>query len=286
MVRGYFNLSSFFFFLRVENGSLIQTPPALFPRTDSEHSDDYAPRKNNRSVHRNSVDEPSVSPPSVAEPAPDTPQQSTKRAVRSSNSSNGGNNGGGGGGGGSRRRNGRHVRQSEDPNEAEPAMSRAEPAGGHGKHETAASILEKPSKPRIPPSRISVNEMKKRVNNISEYITRTQVEMANTRQSDIYAYLAWMEEKGTPVSKSATATPKTPWNAGSPQSAHHGSSGGSGSDSSIPKIQINGGGSGTGKVLEGAAEALSGNLNIGALEIMEMLSTKINRWQQHYGEVL
>ena len=260
----------------------------LNPRADSEHSDDYAPRKNNRSVHRNSVDEPSVSPPSVIEPVPDTPQQSTKRAARSSNNNNGGgggnnssnnnNGGGGGGGGGSRRRNGRHVRQSEDPNEADAAMSRAEPAS---KHEIAASILEKPSKPRIPPSRISVNEMKKRVNNISEYITRTQVEMANTRQSDIYAYLAWMEEKGTPVSKSATATPKTPWNAGSPQSAHHGSS-----DSSIPKIRINGGGSGTGKVLEGAAEALSGNLNIGALEIMETLSTKINRWQQHYGEVL
>jgi hypothetical protein len=127
--------------------------------------------------------------------------------------------------------------------------------------------------------------MKKRVNSISEYITRTQIEMANTRQSDIYAYLAWMEEKGTPVSKSSTATPKTPSNAGSPPSAHPSTSS---SDSSIPRIQINGGNSnGTGKMLEKASEALSGNLNTtGALEIMEMLSTKINRWQQHYGEVI
>jgi hypothetical protein len=40
-------------------------------------------------------------------------------------------------------------------------------------------------------------------------------------------------------------------------------------------------------MLEKASEALSGNLNTtGALEIMEMLSTKINRWQQHYGEVI
>lgn len=140
-------------------------------------------------------------------------------------------------------------------------MSRTESSAGHGRHDNTASVLEKPTKPRLPPSRISVNEMKKRVNSISEYITRTQVEMANTRQSDIYAYLAWMEEKGTPVSKSSTATP-TP-------------------DSQVPRIQVNGG---TGKILEQASEALSGNPN--ALEIMEMLSTKINKWQQHYGEAL
>ena len=110
--------------------------------------------------------------------------------------------------------------------------------------------------------------MKRRVNSISEYITRTQVEMANTRQSDIYAYIAWMEEKGTPVSKSSTVTPKS-------STPPVGSSA-----ADVPRIEING----TGKVLEQATEALSGNL--GALEIMEMLSTKINRWQQHYGEAL
>lgn len=146
-------------------------------------------------------------------------------------------------------------------------MSRVESSKG-GHHETASSVIEKPTKPRLPPSRISVNEMKRRVNSISEYITRTQVEMANTRQSDIYAYIAWMEEKGTPVSKSSTVTPKS-------STPPVGSSA-----ADVPRIEING----TGKVLEQATEALSGNL--GALEIMEMLSTKINRWQQHYGEAL
>jgi len=44
------------------------------------------------------------------------------------------------------------------------------------------------------------------------------------------------------------------------------------------------GNNGTEKMLEQAADALAGNVNPPALLIMEMLSTKINRWQQHYGE--
>ncbi|KAI5856251.1 hypothetical protein BZA05DRAFT_196648 [Tricharina praecox] len=238
-------------------------------KDDSEHSDDYAPRKNSRSTHRSVVEEPVEPTPVVqAEPVvPDTPQQTTKRAARNSNINGG------------RRRNGRHTRQSEDPHETGVPMARAESSTSHVKHDNTASVLEKPTKPRLPAARITMNEMKKRVNSISEYITRTQVEMANTRQSDIYAYLAWMEEQGTPVSKSksSTATPKS----ASPRSATASSN--TVSDPSIPKIQINGGG-GTSKVLDKAAEALSANAN--ALEIMELLSTKINRWQQNHGEVL
>jgi hypothetical protein len=233
---------------------------------ESEHSDDYAPQKNKRSTQRNTAEDPVEPPAAVAEPVvPDTPQQTSKRAAR--NGTNGG-----------RRRNGRQTRQSEDPHDMGTPMTRVESSTGHhGKHDNTASVLEKPTKPRLPAARITMNEMKKRVNSISEYITRTQVEMANTRQSDIYAYLAWMEEKGTPVSKSSTVTPKssTPTN------------------STIPRIQINGLGgggaeaaaaAGTDNVLEKASEALSGNMN--ALEIMEMLSTKINKWQQHFGEIL
>lgn len=125
---------------------------------------------------------------------------------------------------------------------------------------------------------MTLNEMKRRVNGISEYITRTQIEMATSRQSDIYAYLAWMEEKGTPVSKSTPST-STPEDDTPPAPATE----------ARPKIQINGG---TNAVLEKASEALSSTagtpasaaLNNGALDIMEMLSSKINRWQQHYGE--
>jgi hypothetical protein len=235
---------------------------------ESEHSDDYPPQKNKRTAQRHVAEDPVEPPAAVAEPVvPDTPQQTSKRAAR-----NGNTNGG-------RRRNGRQMRQSEDPHDLGTPMSRVESSTGHhGKHDNTASVLEKPTKPRLPAARITMNEMKKRVNSISEYITRTQVEMANTRQSDIYAYLAWMEEKGTPVSKSSTVTPKssTPTN------------------STIPRIQINGSGgattteaaaaTGTDNVLEKASEALSENMS--ALEIMEMLSTKINKWQQHFGEIV
>lgn len=232
-------------------------------KEESEHSDDYAPQKNKRSTQRHAVEEPADPPATTVEPTvPDTPQQTSKRAAR-----NGNNTG--------RRRNGRQTRHSEDLHDMGTPMSRVESSTGHGKSDHTASVLEKPTKPRLPAARITMNEMKKRVNSISEYITRTQVEMANTRQSDIYAYIAWMEEKGTPVSKSSTATPKS----ASP------ALGNSSSSSDIPRIEINGNrGAGTDIALNKASAALSGNMS--ALEIMEMLSTKINRWQQHFGEMM
>jgi hypothetical protein len=154
-------------------------------------------------------------------------------------------------------------------------MARDHSSASHSNKNDPASVLEKPTKPRLPAARMTLNEMKRRVNGISEYITRTQIEMASSRQSDIYAYLAWMEEKGTPVSNSTTSstTPNDP----APNDA-------------VPKIQINGTtGAATNSVLEKASEALSSSTaaqlaNAGALDIMEMLSSKINRWQQHYGE--
>lgn len=133
-----------------------------------------------------------------------------------------------------------------------------------------SAIIDKPTKPRIPQARMSINEMKRRVHGISDFITRTQIEMANSRQSDIYAYLAWMEEKGTPVSNATT-----PPNPETPPSSSPG-------DKTLPQIQING--NRTGKVLERATEVLSSNIQPGALEMMELLSSKINRWQQQYGE--
>jgi len=233
----------------------------LIPSDSEEQSDDYAPRKNNRATQRATAEEPVNPATAASELVPDTPQQATtKRPARNAAAN------------GSRRRNARQTRQSEDPNEAGTPMSRGESSTGPSRNDPT-SVLEKPTKPRLPPSRISFNEMKKRVNGISEYITRTQVEMANTRQSDIYAYLAWMEEKGTPVSK--PTTPKSTSHTATPTSAP--------SDSGVPKVMVNGN-NGTEKMLEQAADALAGNVNPPALLIMEMLSTKINRWQQHYGE--
>jgi len=199
--------------------------------------------------------------------APDTPQQPAKRSARNGNTS---------GHGGRRRVNHRH-RQSEDPGDnggASPhVMTRDHSsAGGNqgSKPMDHGTIIDKPTKPRIPQARMSINEMGRRVRGISDFITRTQIEMASSRASDIYAYLAWMEEKGTPVSNATT-----PQNPETPTSSSSG-------DKTLPQIQING--NGTGKILEEAAEALSSNIQPGALEMMELLSSKINRWQQQYGE--
>lgn len=144
------------------------------------------------------------------------------------------------------------------------------------KADPSATILDKPTKPRIPQARMSINEMKRRVNGISDFITRTQIEMANSRQSDIYAYLSWMEEKGTPVSN--FSTPQDTSKAVTP------TSGTVPEGKGLPQIQINGNGNGTVKMLEKATEMLVGDMQPGALEMMELLSSKINRWQQHYGE--
>ena len=159
---------------------------------DSEQSDDYAPRKNNRTNPRSYPEEPTAAPAPVPEPTSDTPQQPPKRPARSNNHNPSRRS----------RNNGRHTRQSEDPHEGSHAMVRDHSSTSHSHKHDPTSVLEKPTKPRLPAARMTLNEMKRRVNGISEYITRTQIEMASSRQSDIYAYLAWMEEKGTPVSKS------------------------------------------------------------------------------------
>ncbi|PUU74134.1 hypothetical protein B9Z19DRAFT_1103607 [Tuber borchii] len=234
---------------------------------EARKEDEYPPpRSNNRATNKPVVEEV-ILPPPVTETAPDTPQQPAKRSARNGNTS---------GHGGRRRGNYRH-RQSEDPGDnggASPhVMTRDHSsAGGNqgSKPMDHGTIIDKPTKPRIPQARMSINEMGRRVRGISDFITRTQIEMASSRASDIYAYLAWMEEKGTPVSNATT-----PQNPETPTSSSSG-------DKTLPQIQING--NGTGKILEKAVEALSSNIQPGALEMMELLSSKINRWQQQYGE--
>lgn len=241
-------------------------------RTDSEHSDEYPPpRSNNRNTQKPLIEE-SINPPPPVEVVPDTPQQPAKRGGR-----NGHTNGGG------RRRGAHRHRHSEDPNDGNIAsphiMTRDHSSAGgvqNQKADPSTTILDKPTKPRIPQARMSINEMKRRVNGISDFITRTQIEMANSRQSDIYAYLSWMEEKGTPISN--LSTPQDTSKAVTP------TSGTVPEGKGLPQIQINGNGNGTVKMLEKATEMLVGDMQPGALEMMELLSSKINRWQQHYGE--
>lgn len=239
---------------------------------EAEIQEEHVQKKSNRSTNRtNNVEEP-VNPPTVSEPPPDTPQQTTKRPARTNAN-------------GSRRRaNNRNARPSEDLHEASP-MSRDQSSANHSNRHDPTSVLEKPTKPRLPAARMTLNEMKRRVNGISEYITRTQVEMASSRQSDIYAYLAWMEQKGTPVNRSNATTSKDSSSAPTPPSA--GPSAIPSQD--IPRIEISGShpaDNGTGAILDKASDLLSNNMNSHSLEIMEALSLKINKWQQNYGEVV
>lgn len=227
------------------------------------------PRSNNRNTQKPLVEEP-INPLPPVETVPDTPQQPAKRGGR-----NGHTNGGG------RRRGAHRHRHSEDPNDgvvASPHVMTRDHSSAGGiqsqKVDPSATILDKPTKPRIPQARMSINEMKRRVNGISDFITRTQIEMANSRQSDIYAYLSWMEEKGTPISN--FSTPQDTSKAVTPTSSTVPDGKG------LPQIQING--NGTVKMLAKATEMLVGDLQPDALEMMELLSSKINRWQQHYGE--
>lgn len=129
---------------------------------------------------------------------------------------------------------------------------------------------------------MTLNEMKRRVNGISEYITRTQIEMANSSQSDIFAYMALMEKQGTPITKSTPITPKERSQAVTPSST-----GPTIGSETVPRIEVTGDGvTNEQQQLEKATETLEANSHIHALDIMEQLSAKINKWQQNYGELV
>lgn len=155
-------------------------------------------------------------------------------------------------------------------------MSRDHSHPGHSTRGDPTAVIEKPIKPRPVAARMTLNEMKRRVNGISDYITRTQVEMANSSQSDIFAYMALMEKQGTPITKSTPHTPKECSQAATPTSGSE----------NVPRIEVTGESHrDANEQLEKATEALTVNSHTHALDIMEMLSAKINRWQQNYGEL-
>lgn len=255
--------------------SVLQSDPSLLisslttPVEPEPVEEVHPPKKTttNRTTTRSTApEEPPEPTPPVVEPVPDTPPPVAKRPAR--NTANG-----------NRRRaahNRNAGRQSEDPHEvmASP-MSRDHSHAGHSTRGDPTAVIEKPIKPRPVAARMTLNEMKRRVNGISDYITRTQVEMANSSQSDIFAYMALMEKQGTPITKSTPHTPKERSQAATPSS---------GGGENVPRIEVTGL-NGDASDLEKATEALNANSHTHALDIMEMLSAKINRWQQNYGEL-
>ncbi|KAK6335925.1 hypothetical protein TWF730_003300 [Orbilia blumenaviensis] len=128
--------------------------------TESEQSEE-TPRPTRNTVASAKAEEPL---PTISTPAlevPDTPSM-TKRSIRS------------------RRRAGtRNNRTSEDPGESTShAMARdvsAQGADGNGVH-------DRPAKPRLPNSRTTIQEMRRRVTGISEFISKTQVDMVGQKQ--------------------------------------------------------------------------------------------------------
>lgn len=113
---------------------------------------------------------PTISTPSLE--VPDTPSMTNKRASRNSR----------------RRGNNRNAnRASEDPGESSShAMARDVSAQGTD----ANGVHDRPAKPRIPNSRTTIQEMRRRVNGISDFILKTQVEIAQHKQrSNVFGAL-------------------------------------------------------------------------------------------------
>ncbi|KAF3940414.1 hypothetical protein ABW19_dt0203729 [Dactylella cylindrospora] len=79
-----------------------------------------------------------------------------------------------------RRGNNRNAnRTSEDPGEhSSHAMARDASAQGTD----ANGVHDRPAKPRLPNSRTTIQEMRRRVNGISDFIVKTQLEMVNQKQ--------------------------------------------------------------------------------------------------------
>lgn len=136
----------------------------------------------------------------------------------------------------------------------------------------------KPSKPRyMNPNRTTMNDMKRRVSGILEFISRTQVEMAaaNVRGEAIMAT--------NPSSCSMTRTHSTTTlprasNGGKtviqPPASHENSSGGSTKDRDA-----------VGERIPGTGLDMEAFRNLSSVEMMEVLTRGLMRWQGDFGRV-
>lgn len=125
---------------------------------------------------------------------------------------------------------------------------------GNGNVYAETNGLGKPSKPhRMNPNRTTMNDMKRRVAGILEFISHTQVELAGTEPPS--------------TTKSSTSTNTPPDSNGS----------------------TNGGGDISGKAVNAALEDLEGideqAFNaLSSFEMMEVLTRRLMRWQGEYGK--
>lgn len=131
------------------------------------------------------------------------------------------------------------------------------------------SELGKPSKPRqMNPNRTTMNDMKRRVAGILEFISHTQVEMAAE------VPLSTMSKK-----RSATVNP-----ASGPMTPPDESAGVK-TNGATTDLQDDAAKQGNGDVGGGAVEDdLSQFAKLGSVEMMEILTKKLIKWQEAYGE--
>ncbi|KAF8457513.1 hypothetical protein BGX38DRAFT_1139418 [Terfezia claveryi] len=240
-------------------------------KDDSEHSDEF-PRASGRNSKTTSTTSPveEIIPPTFAEViVPDTPQQS-KRTNRATNNH------------GRRKGNNKSssYRQSEDPHEVigSPVMVRDASQNGLDKNPSvntkdeaiaANGIIEKASKPRIPPPKASITDMNKRVNAIMEFIQRTQLEMASDRSRTFIVKSNTSSPRVAKASPPATAVTK--------EVAMRDVS----STSAVPQIAING-------TVEKQEASMISSMDITAVhstEMMDSLTRKLVHWQQTFGKM-
>ena len=120
------------------------------------------------------------------------------------------------------------------------------------------------------PNRTTMNDMKRRVSGILEFISRTQVEMAGAAASSGC-------DESTTASRTRTRTQSSPTTVAAPESAK---------PTALHEGNSNGGGDNSSDTLD---EASGLNLdtfrNLSSMEMMEVLTRGLMKWQGEFGKV-
>ncbi|KAK6336259.1 hypothetical protein TWF696_001820 [Orbilia brochopaga] len=219
-------------------------------RDESEQSEEPPRSTRNTAASTLKQEEPI---PTISTPAletPDTPSMN-KRSSRQR-----------------RRGNTRNNRTSEDPGEnSSHAMARDASAQGTD----ANGVHDRPAKPRLPNSRTTIQEMRRRVTGISDFVAKTQLEMvAQKQRSSVFNALATATSSSglnTEVLFSLLDQSKTPNSANSSTSTP--------TSGLVDKVTV---------VTDRpeVEKALHNPLAMTSTELMDFLMKKVNHWELTY----
>ncbi|KAF3907791.1 hypothetical protein ABW21_db0203457 [Orbilia brochopaga] len=164
-----------------------------------------------------------------------------------------------------RRGNTRNNRTSEDPGEnSSHAMARDASAQGTD----ANGVHDRPAKPRLPNSRTTIQEMRRRVTGISDFVAKTQIEMvAQKQRSSVFNALATATSSSglnTEVLFSLLDQSKTPNSARSSTSTP--------TSGLVDKVTV----------VTDKPEMLQNPTVMTSTELMDFLMKKVNHWELTY----